>query len=64
MDLMECTDLDLLPYAEHVDSCDECNEVWSEKMPPSLGAILVKECLWNLMTGRLEPVLLLEVGQS
>jgi hypothetical protein len=27
VDLMDCTDPDLMPYAEHVDSCDDCNEV-------------------------------------
>jgi hypothetical protein len=27
VDLMDCTDPELMPYAEHVDSCDDCNEV-------------------------------------
>jgi hypothetical protein len=27
IDLMDCTDPELQPYAEHVDSCDDCNEV-------------------------------------
>jgi hypothetical protein len=25
--LMDCTDPDLMPCAEHVESCDDCNEV-------------------------------------
>jgi hypothetical protein len=27
VDLVGCTDPDLMPYAEHVDTCDDCNEV-------------------------------------
>jgi hypothetical protein len=27
VDLKDCTDPELMPYAEHVDSCDDCNEV-------------------------------------
>jgi hypothetical protein len=26
-DLQDCTDLELIPYIAHVDSCDDCNEV-------------------------------------
>ena len=27
VDLLDCTDLELMPYVVHVDSCDDCNEV-------------------------------------
>jgi hypothetical protein len=26
-DLMDCTDLELMTYVAHVDSCDDCNDV-------------------------------------
>jgi hypothetical protein len=27
VDLKDCSDPELMPYIEHVDSCDDCNEV-------------------------------------
>jgi hypothetical protein len=31
VDWKDCTDPELLPYAVHVHTCDDCNEVWSNK---------------------------------